>query len=87
MIYIAYASRNKLIFEDDELMEQFLKHLAEHITFIYGGGNRSITIEEIIIKPDNREWIYKNNYIFTIVFNVLGIDYKCEKLPYGDCWL
>lgn len=76
MIYIAYTSQNKLIFEDDELMESFLKHLANRIKYIYGGKNRSITIEEIIIKPDNRHPVYKNNYIFTIVFNVLGIDYK-----------
>lgn len=87
MIYIAYTSQNKLIFEDDELMKRFLKHLADHIIFKYGGKNRSITIEEITIKPDNRHPVYKNNYIFTIVLNVLGIDYKSEKLPYGDYWL
>ena len=88
MIYIAYTSQNKLIFEDNELMEQFLKHLANRIIFEYGGGkNRSITIEEVIIKPDNRDPIYKNHYIFTIVLNVSGIDYKWEKLPYGDYWL
>lgn len=87
MIYIAYTSRNKLIFEDNDLMESFLKHLANRITLMYGGKNRSITIEEVIIKPDNRHPVYKNNYIFTIVLNVLGIDYKLEKLPYGDYWL
>lgn len=83
MIYIVYTSQNKLIFEDDELMESFLKHLANHITHIYGGKNRDITIEEVIIKPDNRDPIYKNCYMLTIVLNVLGIDYKSEKLPYG----
>jgi len=87
MIYIAYTSQDKLIFEDDELMESFLKHLANHIIFKYGGKNRSIIIEEIIIEPDNREPVYKNNYMFTIVLNVLGIDYRLEKLPYGDYWL
>lgn len=87
MIYIAYTSQNKLIFEDDELMESFLKHLANRITFIYGGKNRSITIEEIIIKPDNKHPIYKNHYIFTIVLNVLGYDFKSEKLPYGSFML
>lgn len=71
MIYIAYTSQNKLIFEYDSLMESFLKHLANHIILKYGGNNRSITIEEIIIKPDNRHPAYKNNYIFTIILNVI----------------
>lgn len=78
MIYIAYTSQNKLIFEDDELMENFLKNLANRITYIYGGNNRSIIIEEVIIKPDNRHPIFKNNYIFTIVLDVFGMDYKRE---------
>lgn len=70
MIYITYTSQNKLIFEDDELMENFLKHLANNIIFKYDGKNRSITIEEIIIKPDDRHPAYKNNYVFTIILNV-----------------
>lgn len=88
MIYTVYTSQNKLIFEDNELMEQFLNHLANRIMFKYGSGrNWSVTIEEVIIKPDNRGPVYKNNYIFTILLNLSGYNYALEKLPYGDYWL
>ena len=72
MIHIAYTSQNKLIFTEEELMNSFLKHLANRIKYYYGGKDKSITIEEIIIRPDNRDPVYKNNYIFKIVFEVLS---------------
>lgn len=61
-------------------MEEFLEYLARRIMYIYGGKNRSVTIEEVIIKPDKRHPVYKNNYMLTIVLNVIFKDDTIDKL-------